>query len=649
MTVARGFHNAGSVVNSMDNLTHPQQKWMVGLGLVIAILLAYGQLINADFIPYDDQSYVTENSIVQRGMTMSGIRWAFADIHTGYWHPLTWLSLMLDYDLYGLHAGGYHWTNVILHITTTLLLFLALTRLTGSLWRSGAVAALFALHPSHVESVAWIAERKDVLSACFWMLTMFGYAYYAERPGGYRYLLVLLPYGLGLLSKPMLVTLPFVLLLLDYWPLRRIPAFGVNDARRGPRFGRLLLEKVPLLILAAGSSAGTYLSARKAGALASLDALSLPERLANTLVSYTLYLGKLIWPADLAVFYPHPGTWPPGQIASSLLLILLLSILAVRWIYQFPYVLTGWLWFLGTLIPVIGIVQAGAQAMSDRYTYIPFIGLFIVAAWGLPDTLSRWRYRRIGISVISLLLLSLMSVGTWHQITYWQNGHSLFSHTLAATRDNYVGHSAMGAVFLKENRYEEAIQQYQRAVKIQPRYEPAWCGLGTALQKQGRDDEALSIFLHALTIDPGFAGAHYALGKAYTRSGRYDEAVFHFRTVLQFRPDEALIFSDLGTALTHAGKIEEALACYHEAVRLQPDHAGYHNNLGMALVQAERVEEAEEEFRSALRLEPGYANAHYRLSLLLRERGLTAEADRHHAEALRINPDYGEGVRVRRR
>jgi tetratricopeptide (TPR) repeat protein len=606
------------------------------------ILLVYGPLLRADFLLYDDPAYVTKNATVQTGFTWTGIRWAFTDIQTGCWHPLAWISLMLDAELYGLNPGGYHFTNLLLHILNTLLLFILLQRTTGSLWRSIVVAALFALHPLHVESVAWVSERKDVLSTFFGMLALLCYVLYCERPGVLRYSAILLTFLLALMAKPIWVTLPFVLLLLDYWPLRRILGSRIEAGDRNRRFGWLILEKAPLLLLTIAASIITYLASQKVGALVAFQTLPFPDRLANAVISYGIYLGKAFWPMNLSVFYPHPGVWGLRTVLLVSLLLLLVTVIIVHLRRTQPYLLTGWLWYLGTLVPVIGIIQVGAQALSDRYTYLPLTGLFIGAVWWISSLFNRWARYRILPAAAAFLILSLLAVRTWDQVSYWRNGEALFSHALAVTTDNYVAHSNMGAVLFQQNRFDESVRHYREAVRIQPRYDTAWCGLGATLQAQGREEEAVMVYLQALSVDPDFSSVHYALAKAYDRLGRHADAAFHFREVLRLLPNVVSTYNDLALSLAQAGKTEEALRCYREALRQRPYQAGYHNNYGMLLMQQGRRNEAEREFREALRLQPDYANAHYQLARLLQARRVVDEADLHMQAARRINAAYGE-------
>ncbi len=495
----------------------------VCLFLVIVTLAVYWQVGNHSFVNYDDNLYVYENPYVQAGLTIENIMWAFIATYAKNWHPLTWLSHMLDCQLYGINPGWHHLTNVILHIVNTLLLFLVLRKMTGAFWQSGFVAALFALHPLHVESVAWVSERKDVLSTFFWMLTMWSYAWYVqrpgyvERPGNNRYYLVLLFFFMGLMAKPMLVTLPFVLLLLDYWPLNRFQhgqSGGISDSEQRWLALRLIWEKVPLLLLAAASSVMTFLAQQSGGALRSLNVVPLTVRVSNAIVSYVSYIGKMIWPRKLAVLYPHPGMLPGWQVAGACLLLVFISFLAVRNVRRYPYFAVGWFWYVGTLVPVIGLVQVGEQALADRYTYVPLIGLFIIIAWTVPDLLARWRYRNAGLATIAALLLLILMATTRSQVKYWANSTMLFEHALDVTADNHVAHNHLGLLLLKEGRVNEAFIRFSEAVRIKPEYAYAHNNLGLVLKEEGSLEKAICHFREALRINPNLVVAQKNLRKA---------------------------------------------------------------------------------------------------------------------------------------
>ncbi len=522
---------------------------LISLSLIVVTLAAFEQLRNHTFLNFDDDVYITKNRNVQSGLTLEGVIWAFTTTHASNWHPLTWLSHMLDCQLYGLNPSGHHLTNLVFHIASTLLLFLVLERMTGALWRSSFVAALFALHPLHVESVAWVAERKDVLSTFFWMLTMWTYVHYVERPGFNRYLLVLLFFILGLLSKPMLVTLPFVLLLLDYWPLGRFQ-FGQSSGDSNPPINKLknpsdlrgvafhlVLEKVPFFALTAISIFLTIFAQQRGGALSSLELFPLGIRIANALVSYINYIGKMVWPYHMAILHPYPDILPMWHIAGAGLLLTCISVLVIYTAHKRPYLAVGWFWYLGTLVPVIGLVQVGLQAMADRYTYVPLIGLFIMIAKGAPDILKDWHYRRIVLGVSVGLILSIFMIVTRLQVQYWHDSITLFKHTLSVTANNFQIHNNLGVALADQGKNHEAIAHFKEALRIKPDFVEAHSNLGIALARQGKIEEAMVHYAEALRIKPDYAEAHYNLGVTLAGQGKIQEAIAHFAEALRIKPD----------------------------------------------------------------------------------------------------------------
>ena len=526
--------------------------------LTLLILCVFGQAAQFDFVHYDDHVYVTDHLRVQSGLTLESIQWALTSLDAGFWQPMTWLSLMLDFRLYGFNAGGYHWTNVILHILNALLLLLVLERMTGAFWRSAFVAALFALHPLHVESVAWVAARKDVLSTFFWLFVMLGYVAYVKHPGGWRYLGVIFLFILGLMSKAMLVTLPFVLLLLDWWPLGRFHTIksvqekGPLKSIRSP--GWLFLEKAPLLALAIGVSVATILAEQRTGALSPMVSFPLDVRLANALVSYVLYIGKMFRPTDLAVFYPHPGLWPIWAWVSSGLLLVVISIMSLRWLRAYPYFAIGWFWYLGTLVPVIGLIQVGSHGMADRYTYVPMIGLFIMMAWGGFDMLRHFRWHRLLIGGVVFILLFILSIQSYMQTRHWENAQQLFQHAIEVTKDNYVAHNNLGAVLSRQGKALDAVEQYRKALRIIPRYPEAQFNLGAALADQEQYPEAIMACRRVLEIKPDFAEAHNNLAIALAKQGDLEGAIGHFKAALMIRNDYRDAKNNLGIALRELGE-----------------------------------------------------------------------------------------------
>ena len=536
-------------------LTTNHQRSLVCLLLVLVTLITYWQIGSHGFVNLDDGDYVFENPHVLSGLTMENVIWAFTRSHSANWHPLTWLSHMLDVEWYGLRPGGHHWTNLEIHLANGLLLFLVLHLMTGSLRPSGFAAALFLLHPLHVESVAWIAERKDVLSTFFWFLSMGAYIRYVHSTLKRYYLMLLLFFVLGLMAKPMVVTLPFVLLLMDFWPLKRFQeaSSGLSPASFRRELGQCIVEKIPLFTLAGISSFITYSVQKTAGAVLSHETIPFTSRVANALVAYLDYFAKTIWPRDLAVFYPHPESIPLWLVFLSCIVLTALSLLFLSQWRRFPFLIVGWLWFLGTLVPVIGLVQVGLQKMADRYTYIPIIGLFLMVAWGISEILPTKGYRKaLGTSIAGVVLLPLIIL-TWYQVGVWKDSISLFSHTLAVTEGNFMAHYALGRPLMRRGEVDEAMDHYIRALRIRPTFKEAHSGLGIALTRKGDLDGAIQHHMAALQIDPYFGKSHYNLAKIYGRQDRADQAVFHYGKALQIDPDMKSALYNLSWLLaTHA-------------------------------------------------------------------------------------------------
>lgn len=614
-------------------------KLLIGLLLVLATLVAYWQVGNNEFINLDDDLYVTDNPHVKEGLTLRGVLWAFTTMHAGHWHPMTWLSHLLVYDLYALNPSGHHMVNLLFHVANTLLLFFLFQRMTGAPWPSGFVAALFALHPLHVESVAWVAERKDVLCAFFWILTMWAYVLYVERPKLNRYLLVVLCFILALLSKPMAVTLPFVLLLLDDWPLGRLQLEkSENSDHRRVTISRLILEKTPLFFITAVLSLLTILAQSKGGAVTAIGKLPFEIRIGNALVSYVRYISKMIWPDGLAVLYPHPIILPLWEIVGATLLLAMITALVIRVGRKHSYYRVGWLWYLGTLVPVIGLVQVGIQAMADRFTYIPLIGLFMMIAYGVPDILVGWRYRRIALMTSVSLILLILMITTLSQVKLWQNSVRLFNHTLKVTVNNPLIHNNLGVALARQGKDQEAMVHYRKALEIIPNYADVYVNLGILLSRQGRDQEALAHFIQALQFNPDNIEAHNNLGVILSKEGKTQDAIAHFTKALRINPNYAEAYSNLGISLLHQGRIQEAIDHLNQALRINPKDAKVHQNLGIALTSQGKIEEAIVHLTQALQINPNNADAHYSLASLLSRQGKDPEALGHYTEALRMNP-----------
>ena len=503
--------------------------------------VVFGQTLRYDFVNYDDPRYVYQNTKITSGISIASIAWAFTHIHSENWHPLTTITHMLDCQLYGLKPSWHHFTNVLLHALAAVLLFVALQRMTGALWRSAFVAAVFAVHPLHVESVAWIAERKDVLSAVFFMLTLLAYFHYTRAPSIGRYLTMALVVALGLMSKPMLVTLPLVLLLLDYWPLRRIQAQRAGSERH---LLQLIAEKIPLIALSAGSSIVTFLAQR--GAIGWTEQLPVSARISNAIVTYVVYIRQMLWPAKLAVFYPHPeNRLPTWEISLALVVLVGITVAAFVLRKKAPYLITGWLWYLGMLVPVIGLVQVGWQGHADRYTYLPQVGLYIAVTWAVADLTVSWRFQRIALGAAAALLVGVLSWRAWLQTSYWRDSETLFTHALAVTSNNDVALNNLGIIFLDKGQLDEAISKLQAAIDLRPENGPAHDNLAKALLQKGRLAEAMVHYRKFLEIEPGNVEARNILGTALIQQGRVTEAIDQWQKVLAIQPDNGNAASNL--------------------------------------------------------------------------------------------------------
>jgi tetratricopeptide (TPR) repeat protein len=626
----------------------PANLWLAASVLGLVTLALYSPLLGHQFLLYDDQQYVTENARVQTGLSWGGMAWAFKASYATNWHPLTWLSHMLDCQIYGLHPAGHHLTSLLLHTANTLLLFLVLRRLTGAPWRSFGVAALFAWHPLQVESVAWVAERKDVLSAFFFLLTIWAYAEYVStrlRPTSARqgvdppslppssdsgetsrfgeasgrgsrdpgvdatlfYAFSLAFFALALMSKPMVVTLPFVLLLLDYWPLRRLePArAGLQDAPRSPSARtllRLAVEKLPFLALSAASCALTLWAQQQA--MVSTAGLGISQRIGHALLAYVHYLWAMILPRHLAVYYPYDKAMSGGEIFLAGVLLALMTALVIGFARRLPYLATGWFWFLGMLVPVIGLVQVGDQAWADRYTYLPSIGLFIAAVWGLADLAGRAKAVRTALPWVGAAAAAALLAGTSVQLGYWKDTRTLFEHVDQVTRRNPLSATLLGSLLAQEGKYDQAIEHYRTALSYSPDFPEAHFYLGRAFDQQGKLDEAIGEYQQALWFKPIQEGTHICLGIALGKQKKPEEAVAHYEAALKLDPDSAVAHNDIAKLLHSQGRLDEAILHYSAALKSDPSLAQAHNNLGVLFLQKGRVAEGVAQLREAVRLRP---------------------------------------------
>ena len=582
------------------------KKIIVVLFLVAVTLAVYWPVQDYPFVDYDEEIYITGNPHVRAGMSLKGLQWAFTNMEAGFWHPLTWLSHMLDYELYRMNAGGHHWTSVLLHVGCTVMLFLFLFESTGAIWPGGLAAALFALHPLHVESVAWAAERKDVLSTFFWMLTLYAYVYYVRLPGWRRYFLVLAAFILGLMAKPMLISLPFVLLLLDYWPLKRLETAPLPGQYREERtkLRRLVIEKIPLLILAFLATVITFIAEKKIGAIPTLDFFPFGVRLANALVSYVVYMEKMVWPTDMAVFYPYSLMRPLWQSVIAGGSMILISILVLKKTNRYPYLGVGWLWYLGTLVPVIGLIQVGYHGMADRYTYVPLIGLFVMICWGGADIVNRRNISYYFAGGLAIAVLIVLTMVTWTQLQYWKDSETLFLHATRVTHNNNIAHNNLAAALAKKGDLAGAVQHLQRAIQIWPDYVDAHENLGLAFIRQNKPVEAVQSLRQALHLDPRRSSTHYYLGVALNLQGQKDLAVAEFREAIRGKPNYVSAIINLGNVYLEMGNIDAAIREYQSALNVKKDNWELHNNLAVALAKRGDINNAITHFNEAFRLNP---------------------------------------------
>lgn len=591
-------------------------KYFIVIFLIVFSLIAFGRILGNDFINFDDNKYITENNHIKDGINAKSIKWAFTTSYFSYWHPLTWLSIMLNWSLFGANASGHHLVSLLWHIGSAILLFLFLSKTTGSLWPSAFVAALFALHPLRVESVAWATECKDVLSMFFGMATLYAYAYYAEKPQISKYFLCLLLFALALMSKPMLVTLPFIMLLLDYWPLGRwqkalnpvnIPVpVNVKSVKKKKRhkhavptekklsmhvkkrtylIGNLLWEKVPFFFLALVLSIGLIGQQQSVGGIASLQQIPFSDRIMNTIVSYVAYLGKTFWPVDLAVFYPYKHSFPIGQVLGASLLLLGISIIVVYLARRTPFLTVGWFWYLGVLFPVNGLINVHptAPAMADRFTYLPSIGIAIMLTWGVIYLLPKEKLRKI-IIIPAMMILAALTFLTWQQCSYWKNSISLFNHTLRSTKNNYLAHTNLGVALDAEGKNDQALAHYLSALKINPLYDKAHYNLAMAFKEQGNIEASFKHFQETLLSNPNFPDAHNNIGiilEKYFK--KYDEAIYHYEQELKIVPNNPGTHFNLGIALAIKGNLKEAAEHFRRAIDLKPDYEDARRALKLAL------------------------------------------------------------------
>lgn len=597
------------------NHDHIQNRYglVIGVSLIIITFSLYYQVKNFDFINFDDEDYVVQNPYVKKGITGESVKWAFTAFYAGNWHPLTWLSHMIDCELFGLDAGKHHLTNVVFHILNTLLLFIVLKKFTGAIWQSGFVAMLFAIHPLHVESVAWISERKDVLSTFFFLLALWSYLSYVRRHQFLHYLFTMGWFLCGLMSKPMLVTFPFVLLLLDYYPLRRFHHFKTDALK-------LVIEKIPFMVVCVISSGITILAQRKGGAVSSFELHPLGLRLQNAIHSYVQYIKKTVVPIDLTIYYPYPAFYSLIEIIGAILFLFSITVLAILLNQKYPWFLMGWLWYVGTLVPVIGIVQVGSQAMADRYSYIPLIGIFIIIAGVGNELYKTGKIHAKPIGILCFFIILYFCSLTYIQIQFWENSIRLFRHALEVNPNNGIAHNNLGAALGAQGKISEAIYHFSESVRITPDNKEAWQNLGFAMELQGKIPEAIQYYKKALAISSDLKKAHINLGKILAHQGSTDEAKVHFQQALRLDPDNPEVHHELGLIFANQQQPVVAIHHFQTALQFQPDNVQFKNNLAVAMISVGNVDGAIKLFQEILDHDPDNELAKQNLKMALEDK-----------------------------
>jgi Tfp pilus assembly protein PilF len=616
--------------------------------LVAAVLAVFGQIVTHEFVNLDDHSYVVENYHVRPGFTREGFIWAFKTRLHRHWHPLTWLSHMADCELFGLNPAGHHLVNLLLHILSALVLFFVFLRMTRALWASAFVAVLFAVHPLHVETVAWVADRKDLLATLFWFLSIWAYVRYCEKPGTGRFTPVFLFMAIGVLCKSSLMTLPFALLLLDYWPLSRLQ-WGQMQPQKDKRFPkssptRIITEKIPLFLLAAGAiiAATTTKGAYIEGLVDRSSALPDLSTTSHALSSYLNYVVKTIWPLHLATPYPHPILAPYArwEMTAGLMLLAAVSAISLWQIRKRPYLAVGWLFFLGNLLPVVGLFKIGPVRMADRYTYISLIGLFVMIVFYVREQVERHRFPKAGVAAFSMAIVAALAVGAFTQTRHWKDTLSLLKHAIQITHNNELAHNNLGIEYLHRADMQKALNHFKKALIIRPTYPNALVNVGVLLQRQGKLHEAKAFYVQALETRPDYAAAHYNLGWALEQSGNFDQAEYHYRNALKSRTDYRQAHNNLGVLMTRKGRFHEAAKHFKAALKIQPQDAQALNNLGGTLQKTGNTREAKHYYLKAFNLDADNAHTLFNLAGILEMEGDLTQAENNYQRALRVNPKF---------
>ena len=614
----------------------------VCLALALTTLALYGRTVGFGYVIFDDDIYIFENLLVSNGLTFEGLVWAFTESHAGFWMPLTWLSHMLDCQLFGARPGWHHLTSVLLHVGNALLVYLVLKRMTAAVWRSAFVAAVFAVHPLNVDPVAWTSERKELLCLFFGMLAVWSYVRYVERPRAVRYLAVMVLFMMSLMSKPMTVTLPCVLLLIDYWPLSRVRWGRLRESDAGAEDGRrtagpisLVIEKIPLFAISFLSCAVAWTVHN----VSSLQALSFGHRLMNATISCAMYIRNLFWPSGLTVMYPYRDVIHPWHATAAGALLVVVTIAVVLQCRRRRYLLVGWLWFLGTLVPVIGLVSHGFQAMADHYTYLPHIGLLIALSWGLADLFAWWRAGPRLVGVAAAGALGILFVCSWIHLPHYADSQAMFNRALAVTQNNWLMHTNLGWSLYREGAYDDAATQFKRALEIRPGTSKAQVGMGAVLYRQEKVGEAIEYFTGAVEDDPTDADALNNLGLALTRIGKYTEAEKYFSLAVEFDPRHVKAHTNWGDALREQSRFADAAVRYARVIQLKPGDAAAHSHWGDVLAMQGEYAEAAAHYARSIESVPDHAMTHRHMGDVLTQLGKHAKAVIHYARSIEIAPN----------
>ncbi len=624
------------------NISYGKQKFIICIILAALTFAVYWQVNQFDFVNIDDNIYIIENSHIKSDLSKDAFLWAITTKYGDLWNPLVWLSFMVDYQLYGLHAGGYHVTNLILHILSTLLLFWLFCRMTGALWKSAFVAAFFALHPLHVESVAWVSERKDVLSAFFWMLTLCFYVYYTEKPAIKRYLLILVSFVLALLSKPMVITLPVIMILLDYWPLGRF------ESQKGNLFLWQLKEKLPFFVLSVVLILVTLHSTSEQNTM--MKAFSLGSRFANALVSYVIYLEKTFWPHSMAIFYPFPNSIPFWQVLVSFLIIILISVAFIFMAKRMPYLLVGWLWYAVAIAPVSGIIQisiTAPYAMADRYHYLPSIGIGIILAWGIPFFFRDQNMRAKILPLTAIPFLIILSVLAWEQCGYWENSSVLWSHALKVTKNSFMAHGNLGVAALAKGNHNDALVHLNEALRLKPDHMLLYLNRGGAYAELNQYQSAFSDFNKVIMNMPNYADAYNCRGVVFSKVGQYQNALKDFNTSIRLKPDNAAIYNYRGTAYAKLGQYQLAISDFEKTSDLDPNFLESYMNLAALYGKSNQYHNVIKNLSEVIRLQPDNALIYFNRGFAYAKIGQYQAAIYDLNEAIRRKENYPDAYNIR--